>query len=147
MSETLSFAEKLNKLIKATGKDSMSYPQLADAITNATGIEIDGNYMWKLCKGKVPNPRLATIQQLATYFEVKASYFTDSSNDSAHEAVLGLLEKMRELKVENIGTRTADLSESSINLIGRAIDKAIDNARALEGLDPVPRSGETSHER
>lgn len=147
MSETLSFAEKLNKLIKATGKDSMSYPQLADAITNATGAEIDGNYMWKLCKGKVPNPRLATIQQLADYFRVKASYFTDSSNHSTHDSLLGLLEKMRELKVENIGTRTADLSEESINLIGRAIDKAIDNARELEGLDPVPRSDEATHER
>ena len=103
--------------------------------------------MWKLCKGKVPNPRLATIQQLATYFKVQASYFTDSSNDSAHDSLLDLLEKMRELKVENIGTRTADLSEASINLIGKAIDKAIDNARELEGLDPVPRSDEARHER
>lgn len=147
MSETLGFAEKLNKLIKATGKGSMSHPQLAEAITSATGVEIDGNYMWKLCKGKVPNPRLATIQQLATYFKVQASYFTDSSNDSAHDSLLDLLEKMRELKVENIGTRTADLSEASINLIGKAIDKAIDNARELEGLDPVPRSDEARHER
>lgn len=146
MSETSSFAEKLNKLIKATGKDSLSYPQLAEAITRATDVEVDGNYMWKLCKGKVPNPRLATIQQLATYFGVKASYFTDSGNDSANESLLELLEKMRELRVENIGARTADLSAASINLIGRAIDKAIDSARELEGLDPVPRSSEVNHE-
>lgn len=142
----LSFAEKLNALIRSTGKDRMSYPQLADAITKATNIEIDGNYMWKLCKGKVPNPRLSTLQQLADYFQVEPSYFTDSSNDAKNAALLELLEKMAKAKVENLGTRMADLSDSSINLIARAVDKAIDSARELEGLGPVPRS-EEEHER
>ncbi|OHU47232.1 hypothetical protein BKG82_26620 [Mycobacteroides chelonae] len=143
----LSFAEKLNALIKSTGKDWMSYPQLADAITKATKVEIDGNYMWKLCKGKVPNPRLSTLQQLADYFEVKASYFTDSSKDARNTELLELLEKMSDAKVENLGTRMADLSDSSINLIARAIDRAIDTARELEGLDPVSKADEEDHER
>lgn len=143
----LSFAEKLNALIKSTGKDWMSYPQLADAITKATNVEIDGNYMWKLCKGKVPNPRLSTLQQLAVYFKVEASYFTDSSKDARNVELLGLLETMAKANVENLGTRMADLSDSSINLIARAVDKAIDTARELEGLDPVPRSDEEDHDR
>lgn len=143
----LSFPEKLNALIKSTGKDWMSYPQLASAITKATNVEIDGNYMWKLCKGKVPNPRLSTLQQLADYFEVKASYFTDSSKDARNAELLQLLETMSDAKVENLGTRMADLSESSISLIGTAINKAIDAARELEGLDPVPKTDEENHER
>ncbi|MFA4085197.1 hypothetical protein ONA92_26245 [Mycobacteroides salmoniphilum] len=143
----VSFAEKLNTLIEKTGKGSMSKPQLAKAITEATGIEMDANYMWKLCKGKVPDPRLTTIEQLATYFGVKASYFTDSSNDEAHEGVLALLETMRNAKVENIGMRTADLSPSALNLIGAALNRAIDNARELEGLDPLTGPAEENHER
>ncbi|SKZ04077.1 ESX-1 secretion-associated regulator EspR [Mycobacteroides abscessus subsp. bolletii] len=143
----LSFAEKLNTLIEKSGKGSMSKPQLAKAITEATGIEMDDNYMWKLCKGKVPDPRLTTINQLATYFGVKASYFTDSSNDEAHAAVLDLLETMRNAKVENIGLRTADLSPSALSMIGAAVNRAIDNARELEGLDPVPGPDEENHDR
>ncbi|TEA09187.1 helix-turn-helix domain-containing protein [Mycobacteroides salmoniphilum] len=143
----VSFAEKLNTLIEKSGKGWMSKPQLAKAITEATGIEMDDNYMWKLCKGKVPDPRLTTVEQLATYFGVKASYFTDSSNDEAHTAVLDLLETMRNAKVENIGMRTADLSPSALSMIGAAVNRAIDNARELEGLDPVPGPDEENHDR
>lgn len=143
----VSFAEKLNTLIEKTGKGWMSKPQLAKAITAATGVEMDANYMWKLCKGKVPDPRLTTIEQLATYFGVKASYFTDSSNHEADSAVLDLLETMRAARVENLGMRTADLSPSALKLIGTALNRAIDSAPELEGLEPLTRPDEENHER
>lgn len=143
----VSFAEKLNTLIEKTGKGWMSKPQLAKAITEATGVEMDANYMWKLCKGKVPDPRLTTIEQLATYFGVKASYFTDSSNNEADMAVLDLLAGLRAAKVENVGMRTADLSPTALRMIGAAVDRAINNARELEGLDPLTGPDEENHAR
>ncbi len=138
----LGFAEKLNYLIEKTGKSWMSYPQLAEAISDKTQAKIDGNYMWKLCKGKVPNPRLATIQQLAEYFGVEPSYFTDSSNDEKNLALLDLLESMRNAEVQNLGARAAGLSPKTIKWIADTID----NARELEGLDPVPGSDEEANE-
>ncbi|MFV8239122.1 hypothetical protein [Mycobacteroides chelonae] len=49
--------------------------------TEASGVKFTRQYIWELRTGKVVH-RVGVTTALATYFEVKPSYFTDSSNDS-----------------------------------------------------------------
>ena len=130
----LSFAEKLTKLIEATGKSELSDAKLAAEITEASGVKFTRSYVWDLRTGKVADPKLGIITALATYFEVKPSYFTDSSNDEKFMLRLELLQSMREGGVESLGLRAAGLSVSTI----KRISTIIDNAREIEGLDPIP---------
>lgn len=130
----LSLSAKLNRLIEATGKSDLSMTKLAQEITDATGVRFTRGYMWELCNEKVPNPRLDVIQALAAFFKVEPSYFTDPSKDAINAARLDLLESLREGEVKTLGMRAAGLSPETI----QRISKIIDNARELEGLDPIP---------
>ncbi|MBN7314552.1 ESX-1 secretion-associated regulator EspR [Mycobacteroides abscessus subsp. abscessus] len=136
----LSFAEKLTQLIESVGKSDMSDAKLAAEITEAAGVKFTRQYIWELRTGKVVDPKLGVITALATYFEVKPSYFTDSSNDSKNSERLKLLAAMRNSGVEGLSLRATGLSDATIARVATILD----SARELEGLDPI---SEPSDER
>lgn len=91
---------------------------IAEAVTEATGISVDRTTIWKLGKGKGDNPTLKTMKALRIFFGLPSiGYFDDSgegSELSADDAALLVL-----LRDDGIG-RTALRALAGLSPDGRA---------------------------
>jgi transcriptional regulator with XRE-family HTH domain len=122
------FADKLNRLIDASGK---SAPQIAAEIRAAGEgkASLSDSYFWQLRTGK-KDPRLGVVRLIADYFGVHASYFLDDHGDPAE-----ILPKLRatagDEQVRGIATRAKGLKKGTLHRIAQIVE----DARVLDGLD------------
>lgn len=134
----VSFADKLNKLMRvfardADGRELTAAKFLAD-FNARTGAGISAGYLSELRTGKVAAPRIDLVQKLADYFKVNPGYFLPGPHDLENQAKLDLLASMRDNQVSNLAIRAAGLSEATLHKLATIIE----SARALEDLPPTP---------
>lgn len=100
--------------------------EIADAITEATGVEISSTGFWKLRTGRGDNPTLKTLMSFSRFFKVPIGFFGDDPQEA--EAIgdqMALLVLLREKGVSRRHLRSfAGLSGNSRRMILDMIDSA-----------------------
>ncbi|CAM4392202.1 hypothetical protein NORO109296_26800 [Nocardiopsis rhodophaea] len=81
-------------------------------------------------------PPPSTIQALAKFFDMPATYFYDDNVATAMDKDLETLALLRDHNIRNIAMRAAGLSDASL----KPIVDLIENTRRLEGLPPTDDS-------
>ncbi len=116
-----SFAEKLDRLFRATGRPEPSYMSVAEAIRAGQGVAISHTYIWQLRTGRRDNPTVQHLTALATYFGVPAAYFVDDDTTRRVNGQLDLLHTLRDAGITEMALRAADVSPRGRAAINEAI--------------------------
>lgn len=133
--------KRLNELIRALYPDERTRPgymRLAKEIRESTGGSISGTYLWELAAGKKRNVTVDQLSVLAQFFGVPLEYFLNEEVASRVDAQLRLAAALRDVRVRNLALRAEGLSASSLE----ALLTMVDEARKLQGLQPVEDAGE-----
>jgi hypothetical protein len=132
------FAACLDHLFRATaanGGPERSYRQVAAGIFEMTGTHVGVATLHSLRAGVVTDPRMSTVEAIATYFGVPVDYFFDEELAARVNTQLGLLQALANESIQSLALRADGLSPDSLNVL-RAV---VDQARAAEGLDQPGR--------
>jgi transcriptional regulator with XRE-family HTH domain len=135
-------ADKLNHLFNTmhpAGRGPYSNEEVASAIREQGGPTISGTYIWYLRKGERDNPTVKHVEALARFFGVPPAYFFDDEAASRIGAELGVLNALKDARVQMVALRAAGLSSQSLDTIVEIVDRV----RDLEGL---PRGDAARHE-
>ncbi len=116
-----SFATKLNRLFADKRKpDGSQYTQTEVAETS-DGL-LNRVYIWRLRKGKAPNPGMREIQFLASFFGVDPSYFFESDETK----VASVIENLKQDAIINqIALRSSELDDRGKQTILLMIDSIL----------------------
>ena len=115
------FAAKLNRLFADKRKpDGSQYTQTE--VAEASDGLLNRVYIWRLRKGKAPNPGMREIQFLASFFGVDPSYFFES--DEAK--VASVIENLKQDAIINqIALRSSELDDRGKQTILLMIDSIL----------------------
>jgi len=83
------------------------------AALRAEGIDMSAPYLSQLRSGNRTNPSAATMAALASFFRIKAAYFTDDAYYEKLTHELTALAHMRDEDVRRITARTIALSPTA----------------------------------
>lgn len=144
-SAPLTLSDKLDRLFKTVkpAKGEYTHEEVATAIEKAGGPTISATYVWQLRKGLRDNPTKHHLEALATFFGVSPSYFFDEEAARAIDDELALLMALRDASVKSIALRAVGLSEVSLD----AVRTILDQARAIEGLEPETQEKRKTRKR
>ncbi|WP_415840914.1 hypothetical protein, partial [Nocardiopsis rhodophaea] len=101
----------------------------------AKGEDVPAHVIQDARDGKATPPP-STIQALAKFFDMPATYFYDDNVATAMDKDLETLALLRDHNIRNIAMRAAGLSDASL----KPIVDLIENTRRLEGLPPTDDS-------
>jgi transcriptional regulator with XRE-family HTH domain len=131
-----SLADKLNRLFTTVYPAGRGTPysnkEVASAI-RAAGGAISDVYIWQLRTGRRENPTRDHLAALANFFGVSPAYFFDEDTAARTDADLDTLDRLRQLRPEQVSLRTVlaqqGLSPESQRLIQQLVDRCLE----LEG--------------
>ncbi|GII22590.1 helix-turn-helix domain-containing protein [Planosporangium mesophilum] len=125
-----SLAEKINFLFDWLGrKTGRTYTN--SEVAAATGMS--DTYVGYLRRGSADNPTLKTIQDLARFFGVKPSFFTDDADDEAIDRLDAQLDLFRAINDPNIQALALRATKANLSPAGlEAITAMIDHVQRLE---------------
>ena len=116
-----SFATKLNRLFADRRKlDGTQYTQTE--VAEASNGMLNRVYLWRLRKGKAPNPGIREIQFLASFFGVDPSYFFESDELKVASVIENL---KRDTMINQIALRSSELDDSRKKTILLKIDSIL----------------------
>lgn len=116
-----SFATKLNRLFTDKRKpDETQYTQTE--VAEASNGMLNRVYLWRLRKGKAPNPGIREIQFLASFFGVDPSYFFESDEVKVSSVIENL---KQETMINQIALRSSELDDSGKKTILLMIDSIL----------------------
>jgi transcriptional regulator with XRE-family HTH domain len=116
-----SFATKLNRLFADRRKpDGTQYTQTE--VAEASNGMLNRVYLWRLRKGKAPNPGMREIQFLASFFGVDPSYFFESDETKAASVIENL---KRDAMINQIALRSSELDDGGKQTILLMIDSIL----------------------
>ncbi len=121
------FAEKLDHLFQTVhpGKKPYTLDEVAAGLVAKGHEPISSNYIWMLRKGLRDNPTIRTVEALADFFGVPATYFLrDAEVEQRVGSQLELLAKMRDAGVASLEMRSSELNAESLAAITKMIDIA-----------------------
>lgn len=115
------FAIKLNRLFAEKRKpDGTQYTQTE--VAEASKGLLNRVYIWRLRKGKAPNPGMREIQFLASFFGVDPSYFFERDELKAVRVIETL---KRDNMINQIALRSSELSDRGKQTILLMIDSLL----------------------
>jgi transcriptional regulator with XRE-family HTH domain len=124
-------AQRLAYLINLRPADRggpWSDAQIAEGIEKQGLGKLTVQTIWRLRTGRDTNPKLATLEMLASFFGVKISYFTDD-DPSDHVAQIRFLLARRDGDVQNVLMRMGELSDESLRAISGMIEHLLASER------------------
>ncbi len=116
-----SFATRLNRLFTDKRKQDGSQYTQTEVAEASKGL-LNRVYIWRLRKGKAPNPGMREIQFLASFFGVDPSYFFESDETK----VASVIENLKQDAIINqIALRSSELDDRGKQTILLMIDSIL----------------------
>jgi transcriptional regulator with XRE-family HTH domain len=137
------FAERLNYLIETVhppDRGPFTDLEISEGIT-AQGGDVSNHTIGRLRSGKQDNPKLATVTDLAGFFGVAVSYFTDKDTTGTENAIaLALVQ--RDTRLSGVLMRMGGLSPASLGVVADLVDKLRDIEQGHKGTRPADRDSQ-----
>jgi transcriptional regulator with XRE-family HTH domain len=148
------FAERLDYLFKTVKPEHgpLTMDEVAARISAQGGERVSSAYLSALRRGVRDNPSLRTIEALARFFGVPATYFVDDGTAKEVRSQLELLTQLRESGVTGLKFRGADLTAESrsdvVKLLQQlAAEQQAAAARILDAAGAIEDEGPAHGER
>jgi hypothetical protein len=128
--------DHLFQTVQAPGGGEYTYRQVAAGIEKLVGYKTSSSYLQELRAGLRISPSMKYLHGLSAFFGVPVAYFFDEDQEARANAQLELATALRDQPLRELALQAAGLSADMLD----AITRIVENARRIEGLDPVARS-------